>query len=188
MRPLVAPVFAGLFAALACACASAPPQASPALETPARTAWIVDREGRAIGQAQLTEAPSGVLIRLEFSQGARSPGWRGLHLHTRGDCSDFAARFQAAGGHLGAGAHGLRNPAGPEAGDLPNLFAASSAFGAEIFSHLVTLNNEAFEGRAPLLDTDGTALIIHAGPDDHETQPIGGAGERVACAAFTPLP
>ncbi|HRO04186.1 MAG TPA: superoxide dismutase family protein [Terricaulis sp.] len=192
MRPLVAPVFKGLFAALlaalAASCASSAPDRSPALDLPARNAWIVDRQGRAVGQAQITEAPGGVLIRLEFSQGASHPGWRGLHLHARGDCSDFAAGFQAAGPHLGAGAHGWRNPAGPEAGDLPNIYAGASAFGAEFFSPFVTLHSAAIGARAPLLDADGTALIIHAGPDDHESQPIGGAGERVACAAFTPLP
>jgi Cu-Zn family superoxide dismutase len=42
--------------------------------------------------------------------------------------------------------------------------------------------------RLPLLDADGSALMIHAGPDDQVTQPIGGAGARVACAALTPLP
>ena len=36
--------------------------------------------------------------------------------------------------------------------------------------------------RAPaLLDADGSAVIIHANPDDHMTQPIGGAGGRIAC-------
>jgi Cu-Zn family superoxide dismutase len=35
-----------------------------------------------------------------------------------------------------------------------------------------------------LIDQDGAAIVVHASPDDHETQPIGGAGARVACAAF----
>lgn len=191
MRPLVAPVFAGLLAAIAAACASSAPEISPALEQPARTAWIVGRDGRAIGQAQFTEAPTGVLIRMEFSPGALEPGWHGLHLHARGDCSDFAAGFQASGGHLGMRegvAHGLRNPAGPEAGDLPNIMAGPGPFGAEILSPYVTLHSAEVDGRAPLMDGDGTALMVHAAADDHQTQPIGGAGARVACAALTPLP
>lgn len=191
MRRLAAPVFAALFATFAAACASSPPPRSPALDLPARTAWIVDRQGAAIGQAQFTEAPAGVLIRLEFSAGALEQGWHGLHLHARGDCSDFAAGFQASGGHLGMRegvAHGLLNPQGPEAGDLPNLFAGPAQFGAEVFSPYVTLHSAPVSGRAPLLDGDGAALLIHAGPDDHMTQPIGGAGARVACAALTPLP
>ncbi len=191
MRPLVAPVFAGFFAFLAVGCASSPPERSPALDQPARTAWVVGRDGRAIGQAHFTEAPTGVLIRLEFSQGALTPGWHGLHLHQRGDCSDAAAGFQASGGHLGMGdgvAHGLRNAAGPEAGDLPNILAGPGAFGAELFSTLVTLHTAPVAGRSPLMDSDGAALLVHAFADDHQTQPIGGAGERIACAALTPLP
>ena len=40
------------------------------------------------------------------------------------------------------------------------------------------------DGEAALLDADGTALVIHAEPDDHLTQPIGGSGPRIACAVF----
>ncbi|WP_288758947.1 superoxide dismutase family protein, partial [uncultured Brevundimonas sp.] len=36
-----------------------------------------------------------------------------------------------------------------------------------------------------LWDQDGSAVIIHANADDHSTQPIGGAGDRVACAALS---
>jgi Cu-Zn family superoxide dismutase len=32
-----------------------------------------------------------------------------------------------------------------------------------------------------LLDEDGSAVVIHADPDDHRTQPIGGSGARVGC-------
>jgi len=192
MRPLVAPVFASVFVLVVTACASSAQTVSSALGAAPRTAWIVGTEGRAIGQATFTEAPTGVLIRLEFSERALAPGWHGLHLHERGDCSDFAAGFQASGGHLGMShrvQHGLRNVAGPEAGDLPNIFAAATPpYGAEMFTSAVTLSATPVQGRAPLLDADGAALLIHAGPDDHQTQPIGNAGARVACAALTPLP
>ena len=32
-----------------------------------------------------------------------------------------------------------------------------------------------------LLDADGSVVIIHASPDDHLIQPIGGAGGRMGC-------
>ena len=35
-----------------------------------------------------------------------------------------------------------------------------------------------------LRDADGSALVIHASPDDHMSQPIGGAGGRIACAVI----
>jgi superoxide dismutase, Cu-Zn family len=173
----------------ACATKSAVAVFNPA---PPRTAWIVAQDGRPIGQAAFTEAPNGVLIRLEFSEHALPAGWHGVHMHQIGDCSDFAAGFQASGvheGHVAGVSHGLMNPAGPEAGDLPNLFAPpAGAFGAEFYSTRLTLASFPKGDRMPLLDGNGSALIVHAGPDDHTSQPIGGAGARLACAALTPLP
>lgn len=181
-----------VFAALACGCASSRDPGDGWRASPARTAWIVGRDGAAIGQATFTDAPRGVLIHLEFLERSLPPGWHGLHLHTRGDCSDFAAGFQAAGGHLGmadAVAHGLLNPAGPEAGDLPNLFAGpTGVFGAEFFTPYVTLEPRSADRRPALLDSDGSALIVHANADDQTTQPTGGSGDRIACIALTALP
>lgn len=184
-----------LFAALLTACASAGGAAYVA--QPPKTAWIVAADGRPIGQATFRDGPNGVLIQLEFSQGALPAGWHGLHLHARGDCSDFAAGFQASGSHVGMGPrvqHGLQNPNGPEAGDLPNIFAPPvGVFAAEVFAPRLTVGpriagSAARPERLSLLDEDGSALLIHAGPDDQTTQPIGGAGARIACAAITLLP
>lgn len=192
------PIAALLFAAALAACASTENQAAEAPVSQPRTTWIVGAEGRAIGQAHFTAAPRGTLVRLEFQPGALPPGWHGLHLHTRGDCSDFAAGFQASGGHLGMGdrvQHGLLNPRGPEAGDLPNLFAPPNApFAAEFFSPYTVLGADRVPAtarniaREPLLDGDGTALVIHTTADDQVSQPIGGAGARIACAALTRQP
>ena len=87
------PIATLLFAALLSACASSGGGGLPPDRIAPRTTWIVGSEGRAIGQATFTEGPDGVLIRLEFSAGALTPGWHGLHLHQRGDCSDVAAGF-----------------------------------------------------------------------------------------------
>ena len=75
--------------------------------------------------------------------------------------------------------HGLRNPEGPDHGDLPNLYAgADGSAQAEFFTVLVSVAG----GDLPsLLDEDGSAVIIHENPDDHLIQPIGGAGGRIAC-------
>lgn len=189
MRPLAALIAAAALLVSACASSSGGP--SP---TAARTAWIVAADGRAIGQATFTEATNGVLIRLEFSERSLPPGWHGVHLHGRGDCSDFAAGFEGAGSHVHTGGretHGLRNEDGPDAGDLPNIFAAPAGpYGAEIFTPFVTLGRTTAgtHARTSLLDDNGSALVIHAGPDDHVSQPIGGAGARIACAALTSLP
>lgn len=130
--------------------------------------------GETVGSVRLTEAPKGVLMRVEVK--GMSPGWHGLHFHEKADCSK--ADFTSAGGHThGAGdrVHGLLNPNANETGDLPNLHVGADGKGmAEVFSGLVTLTS--------LKDADGSAVVIHANPDDHMAQPIGGAGPRVACA------
>jgi Cu-Zn family superoxide dismutase len=147
---------------------------------------IMNRQGQQVGTAHLTEGPNGLLVRLEFRTGALSPGWHGLHFHERGACDDAAAGFKASGAHAGhaEGGHGLLNPRGPEPGDLPSIFApASGAFEAEVYSPFLTLGQG--QGRTPVWDADGSALIIHANRDDQTSQPIGGAGDRVACAVFT---
>src|SRR5262245_7953616 len=117
-------ILASLAALALTACASS--SGADFAATAPKQAWIVGADGRQIGQATFRDGPNGVLIQLEFAQGALTPGWHGLHLHQRGDCSDFAAGFQASGSHVTTShrvQHGLLNPRGPEAGDLPNIFA-----------------------------------------------------------------
>ena len=150
---------------------------------------IVNAQGASIGTAHFKEGAWGVVIRLDFNARSLSPGWHGAHLHQNGDCSDFAAGFQASGAHVGHGMdgaqHGLLNAAGPESGDLANIYAPdAAAFGAELYTPNVTLAAVAQDWRMPLLGAKGAALIVHASADDHATQPLGGAGARVACAAI----
>lgn len=160
--------------------ATAQPEATPAsaakIET--LTVNVLGTDGAQTGTARFTQGPHGVLIRVELGTGALTPGWHGLHLHQVGDCSDTGV-YKLSGGHVGkvADGHGLLNPAGPEGGDTPNIYAGADGSAAmEIITARVTLTQ--------LTDEDGSALIIHAGEDDHITQPIGGAGARVGCAVI----
>ena len=142
------------------------------------TADMIGLEGESIGSAKLIDGPNGMLIRLELAPGSLEPGWHGIHLHATGDCSDIGM-YKMSGGHVGKmeGGHGLLNPKGPENGDLPNIWAAADgSAGYEAFTTLDTLG--------ALVDEDGSAIIIHEGEDDHMTQPIGGAGARVACGVI----
>lgn len=139
-------------------------------------------DGNTIGQAVVADTPTGgVLIRIDLE--GLSPGWHGIHLHQVGDCSDAAEGFKLSGGHVDPDdrEHGLLNPQGPEAADLPNIYAGADgrATGA-FYNDRVALQG----GDDALMDDDSFAIIVHINPDDHMTQPIGGAGDRVACAAF----
>ncbi len=138
------------------------------------TAEVKAGDGKALGTATLTEAPHGVLLRLELK--GLTPGWHGLHFHEKGDCG--TPDFKSAGAHVHTTAnvvHGLLNPDANDNGDLPNLFAgADGSATAEVFSPQVLAAD------APCGRTDhsiaGKGLIVHRDPDDYKTQPTGNAG------------
>jgi Cu-Zn family superoxide dismutase len=172
----------GLLAA-ACAETAAPPPAAAPAPAPAGMGEAdalaeLESPGKRNGLATFDASPHGVLIGIHF--GSLPPGVHGMHLHAKGDCSD--AGFQSAGPHVhtGApGAHGLLNPKGPEAGDLPNLIVGEDGRAqVQLFTSLIRL--------PALLDADGAAIVVHAGPDDHVSQPIGGSGARIACGVIKP--
>ena len=158
------------------AAAVAPPIASAAGMAGAD---IVNTDGAVIGKATFEQTPTGVLISVDVA--GLPPGAHGIHLHATGSCTP---NFKAATGHINPGKvkHGLRNPEGPDNGDLPNLFAAADGTAkAEFFTTRVSV---AGGDMPPLLDEDGSAVIIHDMPDDHMTQPIGGAGGRIGCGVI----
>ena len=140
---------------------------------------MIDTDGAVIGKATFEQTPHGVLMNVEVA--GLPPGAHGIHLHAVGAC---APDFTAATGHINPDGvpHGLRNPDGPDHGDLPNLFVhADGSARAEFFTVLVSVSG----GKMPaLLDEDGSAVIIHENPDDHLTQPIGGAGGRISCGVI----
>ena len=157
----------------ALAAAIAPPIA-PAADMAA--ADIIGTDGAIIGKATFEQTPTGVLMNVDVA--GLPPGGHGIHLHAVGACTP---NFKTATGHINPGKlkHGLRNPEGPDNGDLPNLFvAADGSARAEFFTTRVSVSG----GDMPaLLDEDGSTVIIHENPDDHMTQPIGGAGGRIGC-------
>lgn len=146
-------------------------------------AGFINQEGKDVGKATLTESPHGVLIHLDLK--GLPPGPKAIHIHSVGTCEDPKEGFVASKGHLNPDGkeHGLMNPAGPDAGDLPNLYVRDDgSFEAEFFTTLASLAGA--DGRATMLDEDGAALVIHVNRDDHITQPIGGAGPRIACGVI----
>jgi Cu-Zn family superoxide dismutase len=147
--------------------------AAASAQAPAHSAALAKAGGGSAGTVTLWAAPKGVLLKVEAS--GLTPGWHAIHLHEKGDCSDAA--FKSAGAHTHQATpavHGLLNPQANDTGDLPNIWVgADGTARAELFTSLTML--------PALLDADGSAVVIHAKADDHSTQPIGGAGDRVAC-------
>ncbi|WP_213989318.1 superoxide dismutase family protein [Sodalis sp. dw_96] len=147
------------------------------------TGTLLGIEGQTLGKITVTEAPKGVILRIEAA--GISPGWHGVHFHEKGSCG-AKDKFMDAGSHVHAVTpvvHGILNSKANDAGDLPNVFVGGDGkLTVELYSTLVAVNPG--NGRPALLDQDGSSLIIHGKPDDYESQPIGGAGERIACAVI----
>jgi len=153
----------------------------PASGARSATATLRDVNGREVGTLQFEDHGSaGVLVNGSFQN--LSAGQHGIHFHAVGSC-EVAANFTAAGAHFNpAGrSHGLANPQGPHAGDLPNLEIGQFQNGAyRATTTRVTLGN----GGPTLLDADGSAVVVHAAADDQKTDPAGNSGTRIACGVI----
>ena len=173
MRPLL---LLGVAAVLA-GCASVPADKAPL----SAEAVLKDKDGKQVGVTTLIETPEGVRVALT---GYRlPPGGHGLHVHAVGRCDP--PEFTTAGAHFNPGGkqHGRMNPAGAHAGDLPSLVVkASGEAGLDITTKAFTLS----PGPNSLLGEKGTALVVHANPDDDKTDPTGNSGGRIACGVITP--
>ena len=152
---------------------------SPALAVDKASAVLKDKDGKEVGKAELTDTPSGVLIRLTLD--GVPPGDHAFHVHAVGKCEP--PDFKSAGPHFNPDEtkHGLMNAEGPHAGDMPNLHVPDSGkLTVEVLDEMVTLDAE-----PALLDQDGSALVVHATADDYQTDPAGNAGDRIACGVVT---
>jgi Cu-Zn family superoxide dismutase len=148
--------------------------------TPTAKATLVNAQGQKVGEATLTETAGGVKIDLTVEN--LPPGPHAFHVHAKGVCT--GPDFVSAGGHFNPFGkhHGLKNPQGPHAGDLPNLTVGPDGKGrATVVDTLVTLK----EGGNSLFQPDGTSLVIHEKADDDLTDPAGNAGARIACGVIS---
>ncbi|MFA6218931.1 MAG: superoxide dismutase family protein [Erythrobacter sp.] len=163
-------------------------RAAPALLLAAACTTVDALPDKQIGEAALTTVeglPAGnvLLVRsdttlsLAVAVTGLPPGEHGFHLHTTGSCT--APDFASAGGHLNPAArhHGSLAEGGRHLGDLPNLVVASNRTG----SLEADLVGDAQALLPQIFDADGTAVVIHAGPDDYRSDPAGNAGARIAC-------
>jgi superoxide dismutase, Cu-Zn family len=167
--------FAGLFAA-----AMMLPGAAQAQEASA-SANMIDAEERDVGTVTFQETKSG-LLQVIVEMSGLPPGPHGFHVHETGEC-DPADGFESAGDHLAGGhEHGVGAEGGPHPGDFPNVHVGQDGvLKVEFFTDRLSLR----DGEAPLLDMDGSAVIVHADPDDYVSQPSGEAGDRIACGVIT---
>lgn len=151
--------------------AEMPAEGGPSLAT----AQIRTAEGTDVGTATAREVDGAIQVTVNGT--GMPPGERGFHIHQVGACD--GPDFQTAGGHWNPtnAQHGTDNPAGPHAGDMPNLNVAADGTATATF----TLPAGSFAG---LMDGDGSSIVVHEGPDDMRTDPSGDSGGRIACGIF----
>lgn len=118
-----------------------------------------------------------------------TPGFHGFHIHAIGTC-DAATSFTSAGGHENPHA----KTHGQHAGDMPPLLVNADGTAWTSFRSDRFVDAEVF-------DADGSAVVVHAGPDNLAHIPIryrpdagagpdaatlgtGDAGARVACGVI----
>lgn len=170
-----------LVLALAAACATSGSSAGSEASNSASTspgsaqATVRDQSGRVLGMLTVTEVGPGFVTTGTLEH--LPPGIHGIHLHAIGSCE---GSFTSAGGHWNPTGHqhGFDNPQGPHVGDLQNITAGTDS------SAGVAVNNRGggmLRGIGGLIDGDGAAIVVHAGPDDYRTDPAGNSGARIAC-------
>jgi Cu-Zn family superoxide dismutase len=145
---------------------------------------FVDATGQDIGWVRLVEDRTGI-VHVNVHVAGLTPGLHGIHIHAIGACTPT---FAAAGGHYNplGHEHGLDNPNGAHAGDLPNLIVNADGVGhLDATTDGVTIS----AGPTTLFDSTagavGSAFIIHANEDDQVTNATNGnSGARVACAVI----
>ena len=160
------------------------------------TAVLRDATGAEVGTVKVVASPNSaeVVAYLKGPGGAR-PGFYGFHIHSKGVCDPAAVDpagavvpFFSAGGHLG-NTEGQLHPG--HDGDMPSLLVTGNGTAQLRFkTDRVTL--------AEIFDADGSAVIVHAGPDNFANIPLrysptgpdtttlntGDSGGRVVCGVF----
>jgi superoxide dismutase, Cu-Zn family len=142
-------------------------------------ATLKNDEGAEIGRVDLTQVSDGVLLKIAL-KGLPS-GDHAFHVHAVGKCEP---PFTSAGGHFNPEdrKHGMMSGEGHHAGDMPNLvIPASGELNLEAVNTAITLQKDKPNS---VFRPEGTALVIHANPDDYKTDPTGNAGGRIACGVI----
>ena len=145
------------------------------------TVSLKNGDGKDVGTAKLSDGPGGKGVKIALKLTGLPAGEHAIHIHKTAVCE--GPKFTTAEGHFNPDSkkHGMENPEGPHAGDMPNFTVdAKGASKAVVMDPRVTLG----EGPTSIFTGGGTALMVHATKDDMKTDPSGNAGDRIACGVI----
>lgn len=167
---------------------------------------LSDATGSSVGVVRIMPTDDGK-VRVAIVASRLTPGFHGYHVHTTGVCdpqakdaSGATAPFITAGGHFNPDTSQTH---GAHAGDLPPLLATQDG------KAMLRFKTDRFR-LGDLRDADGSAIIVHAAPDnlanlpastpagadryhshvddvlgpDSATKATGDAGSRFACGVI----
>ena len=123
---------------------------------------VTNASGAAVGIVRMVRGDDGKIV-VRASLSGLTPGFHGFHVHTAGVCDPAATDpngatvpFFSAGGHYNPT---TTNTHGAHAGDLPPVLVAADG------TAYLRVKTDRFLLR-DLMDSDGSAVILHAGPDN----------------------
>ncbi|GII29280.1 superoxide dismutase family protein [Planotetraspora mira] len=183
-----------LLAVLGTGIAVPAPEAPPPSPSDSKVSAVIkDARGQTVGTLQIEDSGNGKSL-VTVAVAGLSPGFHGLHIHSRGVCDPDSkdpatgSPFFNAGPHLGAGEHPNHT------GDLPNLLVGEDGIaGASYVTDRFVVRQ--------LITRQGTSVVIHSKPDnmanipdryshdgktgpDAETLKAGDSGNRIACGVI----
>ena len=145
------------------------------------TVPINKSDGSAAGTATFKEAKDGKGLTITVKLHDVPFGEHAVHVHANPVCD--APDFKGAGGHFNPDTkqHGMDNPMGHHAGDMPKNISVGENHMGEITYKVDYLTLAPGAPNSVL----GHSIMVHEKADDMKTDPTGNAGNRIACGLIT---